>query len=292
MSQSLSNVEQILFDEQVKAAYQSYGYMLRDKVRARTDVEGTQVSFRKVGSVTAEQYAFQTQVNWQDPGFSKQNVTLQAYRAASLIDDMEQFLVNFDVREEEAMLVGMALGRRSDQLIIDALAASGTANTIANASAGMTYDKVREIVYFFDENAVPHEDRCIAISAKAQQQLMASVQFTNSRYTDLDAVKDGSLHKKFAMGMNWVVIPAMTEGGLPKTGDVRSCFAWNKMAMGMGVGKNFSTVIERVPTVDSWQVLGKMFANAVAVDNVGIVQCDIDESVVETSAMTITTLTP
>ncbi len=290
MSASLSNVEQTIFDEMVKKAYQSKGFLLRDKIRTRNNVEGNIVSFRKVGSITAEQYAFQSAVNWQDPSFSKVNVTLNPFRAPTLIDDMQQFLYNFDVRKEEAELVAMALGRRSDQLIIDALDASGTSNTIADGGDGFTYEKVREIVKFFNEKAVPPEERYVAISATAQDQLMASLQFTNSQFTNLNSIESGGFGGKFAMGMNWVVIPDMDEGGLPLSGDIRSCFAWHKMAMGMGVGRDFSTVIERVPHLDSWQVLGKMFANAVAVDAVGVVKCDIDESVTETSALTITTL--
>jgi hypothetical protein len=290
MSTSLSNVDQTIFDEMVKKAYQSKGFLLRDKVRTRTNVEGTVVSFRKVGSITAEQYAFQSAVVWQDPSFSKVNVTLNPYRAPTLIDDLQQFLFNFDVRKEEAELVAMALGRRSDQLIIDALEASGTTNTIANGGTGFTYDKVREIIKFFNDLAIPPEDRYVAISATGQEQLMASLQFTNSQFTNLNLVENGTLNGKFAMGMNWTVVPTMTEGGLPLSGNIRSCYAWHKLAMGMATGREFSTIIERVPHLDSWQVLGKMFANAVAVDAVGIVECDIDESVNETSALTVTTL--
>jgi hypothetical protein len=291
MSTSLSNVYQIIFDEMVKKAYQSRGFLLRDKVRVRQNVEGTQVSFRKVGFVTAQQYAFQTQVNWQDPDFSPVNLTLYPFRAATLIDDLQQFLFNFDARAEEASLIGEALGRRSDQLIIDALDASGTANVIAAGSRGLTWDKVREIVYYFDSLAIPPEERTVAISAKAQQQLMASLQFTNSLYTNLDTIRDGNFNGKFAMGMNWVVIPNMDEGGLPITGNIRTCFAFHKQAVGMGIGREFSTIIERVPNLDSWQALGKMFANAIAIDNRGVIEVNVDESVVETSALTVTTLT-
>lgn len=279
MSLSLSNVEQTLFDAEVKKAYQSKGFILRDYVRMRNNVDDSIVSFRKVGSVTAEQYGFQQAVIYQDPNYNKVNVTLNPFRAATLIDDVERFLVNFDERQEDAQLLAMALGRRSDQLIIDALAASGTTNTIANGGTGMTFAKVRQIVEYFDNLAVPPENRCIAISAAAQSDLLAEDQFTSSFYIDLNAIKNGGLNGNFAMGMMWKVIPTMTEGGLPKTGNVRSCFAFHKLAMGMGVGRNFSTQIERVPHLDSWQVLGKIFANAVAVDAVGIVKVDIDESV-------------
>lgn len=279
MSLSLSAVEQTLFDAEVKKAYQSRGFMLRDYIRLRNDVNDSIVSFRKVGSVTAEQYGFQQAVIYQDPNYNKVNVTLTPYRAATLIDDVERFLVNFDERQEDAQLLAMALGRRSDQLIIDALAASGTSNTIANGGTGMTFAKVRQVVEYFDNLAVPPENRCIAISAAAQSDLLAEDQFTSSFYINLDAIKNGGLNNNFAMGMMWKVIPTMTEGGLPKTGNIRTCFAFHKLAMGMGVGRNFSTQIERVPHLDSWQVLGKIFANAVAVDNVGIVSIAIDESV-------------
>ena len=289
MSVSLSNVDQTIFDEMVKKAYQSQGFLLRNAVRMRTNVQGTTVSFRKVGTVTAEQYAFQTAVQYQDPGFNKVDVTLHAYRAPTLIDDLQQFLFNFDERKEDAELVAMALGRRSDQLIIDALEASGTANVLANGGAGLTYLKIRQINRYFSSKAVPPKERFIAISAKAEEDIMASLQFTDNRFTQLNSVTDGGLNGAYVMGMNWIVIPDMAEGGLPLTGNIRSCFAWHKLAMGMGTGRDFSTIIERVPHLDSWQVLGKMFANAVAVDNVGVVQIDIDESVDVESALTVTT---
>lgn len=290
MSVSLSNVDQTIFDEMVKKAYQSQGFLLRNGVRMRSNVQGTVVSFRKVGTVTAEQYAFQTQVIYQDPGYNKVDVTLNPYRAPTLIDDLQQFLFNFDERKEDAELVAMALGRRSDQLIIDALDASSTANTIANGGTGLTYSKIRQINKFFSSKAVPPKERMIAISATGEEQLMAELQFTDNRFTQLNSITDGGLNGAYVMGMNWVVIPDMAEGGLPLSGNIRSCFAWHKLAMGMGTGRDFSTIIERVPHLDSWQVLGKMFAGAVAVDAVGIVECDIDESVNEVSALTVTTI--
>ncbi len=290
MSVSLSNVDQTIFDEMVKKAYQSKGFLLKNGVRMRSNVQGTVVSFRKVGTVTAEQYAFQTAVVYQDPGYNKVDVTLHPYRAPTLIDDLQQFLFNFDERKEDAELVAMALGRRSDQLIIDALDASGTANTIADGGTGLTYLKVRQINKFFSSKAVPPEERFIAISAKAEEDIMAALQFTDNRFTQLNTVTQGGLNGAYVMGMNWVVIPDMSEGGLPLSGDIRTCFAWHKLSMGMGTGRDFSTIIERVPHLDSWQVLGKMFANAVAVDNVGVVEIAIDESVDVASALTVTTV--
>lgn len=279
MSVSLSNVQQKIFDEQVKKAYKSKGFLLRNTVRMRENVDGDTVQFRKAGSIQASQYAFQTQVSYSDPNFQKVEVSLESWRAATLVDDIQRFLVNFDERQEDAEIVARALGRRSDQLIIDALNNSGTSNTIADGSAGLTYAKVREVVKFFEDNAVPPEDRFFAISAKAQDDIFNVNQFTSSDFNNLNAVPNGSLNGNFVMGMNWIVIPSMDEGGLPKSGNIRSCFAWHKMAMGMGIGQSFTSQIERVAHFDSFQILGKMYANATSIDSNGVVKCDIDESV-------------
>lgn len=279
MSLSLSNVQQKIFDAMVKQAFQSKGWLLKDCLRTRADVQGTQVQFRKMGELVAQQYAFQSQVTYQDPNFQPVEVTLNPWRVATLLDDVERFLVNFDERKEDAEAIAMAIGRRVDQLIIDALDNSGTTNTIANGGTGMTFAKVREIAKFFDDNAVPPEERYFAISAKAQEDLFDDDQFTSNFYTNLNSITSGSLHNVYTMGMKWKVIPTMTEGGLPKTGDIRSCFAWQKTSMGVAYGKYFNTQIERVPEYDSWQILGKIFSNAKAIDAVGIIKCDIDESV-------------
>lgn len=279
MANSLSTVDQTIFDEYVKKAYQSRGFLLRDTVRMRMNVQGTTVSFRKVGTVTAEEYAFTSAVVYQDPNFGKADANLRPWRAATLIDDLQQFLYNFDVRREDAELVAMALGRRSDQMIIDALNASGTTNTIAAGGTGLTFAKIRQVNAFFNRLAVPPAERHIAISAAGESQLMTEQQFTNSLYINGDAIKTGSLNGNFAMGMQFHVIPDMPEGGLPLSGNIRTAFAWHKMAGGMGVGRDFSTIIERVAHLDSWQILAKMYAGAVAIDPKGIISVQYDESV-------------
>ncbi len=278
MSLSLSNVQQKIFDAMVKQAYQSRGWLLKETVRVRENVEGTQVQFRKMDQLIAQQYAFQTQVNYQDPNFQPVEVTLQPWRVATLLDDVERFLVNFDERKEDAEAIAMAIGRRSDQLVIDALAASGTTNTIADGGTGLTFDKIREVVKFFDDNAVPPEERFIAISASGQEDLFEDDQFTSNFYTNLNSITTGSLNNVFTMGMKWKIIPTMVEGGLPVAGDIRTAFAWHKKAVGKAYGKYFNTQIERVPQYDSWQILGKIFANAVAIDAVGIIEIDYDET--------------
>lgn len=276
---TLSNVEQELFDEMVKVEYRSRGFILRDAIRTRTDVIGATVQFRKMGEIIAVATGYQNAVTIQDPGFTPHVATLTKYTAPTCVDTIQDLTVNFDTKSELAIAVAMAVGRRSDQIVIDALDASATANNIVAGGTNMSYAKLREITQYFEDNAVPIEDRYIAMSGNNLRALLADDHITSRFYTSNDAVENGTLAYRELMGMNIRIIPNMTEGGLPKTGNTRTCFAWQKMSMGMGIGQDLRTEVNYVPLMTSWLVNGLFFAGAVAVDNRGIVSIDCDESV-------------
>lgn len=279
MSISLTAVQQEEFDALVKAEYRSRGFLLRDTVRTRSDVIGNTCQFRKVGQVIANQQAYQNTIAIQDPGFTAHTATLLKYAAGTAVDEIQELTVNFDSKRELAMVVAMAVGRRSDQIVIDALDNSGTTNTIANGGTNMTYAKLREIVQFFEENAVPISERFLAMSGNNLRALLAADQIISRFYTSNDAVVDGNLNYKELMGTNIRIIPTMTEGGLPKSGDIRTCFAWHKMSTGMAIGQDLKTEINYLPRETSWFVNGLFFAGATAIDTRGIITIDCDESV-------------
>jgi hypothetical protein len=279
MTISLTNVQQIEFDALVKKAYQSQGFILYNAIRKRTDVIGATIDFRKMGTLTAVAQGYQDTVTGQDPGHTKATATLQKYVCPSYVDNIQQLTVNFDERKELAELVGMALGRRSDQIIIDALDASATTNTIPDGGTNLTFDKIRDVVSFFNRFSVRKGmTRHIAISAQGEQSLLNSEQFTNIFFAPNKTIPEGTLDGVRTMGMVWHVIPEMNEGGLPITGNIRTAFAWDEMSTGIAVGKNFATEINYIPEKTSWLVNGIFSAGAVAIDDVGIIKIDYDES--------------
>ena len=276
---TLSNVEQELFDEMVKVEYRSRGFILRDAIRVRGDVVGSTVQFRKMGEIIAVATGYQNAVTIQDPGFTPHVATLVKYTAPTAVDTIQELTVNFDAKRELAIAVAMAIGRRSDQIVIDSLDNSGTTNTIAAGGANMSYSKLREVIQYFEDNAVPIEDRFVAMSGNNLRALLADDHITSRFYTSNDAVETGTLNYRELLSMNVRIIPSMTEGGLPKTGNTRTCFAWHRMAAGMGIGQDLRTEINYVPMMTSWLVNGLFFAGAVAIDNRGIISIDCDESV-------------
>lgn len=276
MSTSLTAVQQIEFDALVKAEYQSLGFLLRDTVRVRRDVIGATVSFRKVNQIQAVPTGYLQSVVIQDPTYSQTSAIMQKYTAPTAVDTVQELTVNFDAKMENAMLVANALGRRSDQIIINSLAVS-PGDTIVDGGTNMTYAKYTQIIEFFDNNAVPLPERFVAMSASNFRSLLAADQFTSTFYTQ-NRVLDKGFVREY-LGINLIIIPEMVEGGLPLVGDIRHTFAWHKQSTGMGIGHDFRTEINYLPRETSWLVNGIFSAGAVTIDNLGIIQINCDESV-------------
>lgn len=276
MSTSLSVVQQIEFDALVKAEYHSRGFLLRDTIRMRRDVIGNQVSFRKVGQIIATQTGYLQSVTIQDPGYQKEDATLLKYTAPTAVDSVQELTVNFDAKMENAMLVADAMGRRSDQITIDAINAD-LGDTIVNGGTNFTYNKYTRMMEFFENHAVPLAERFVAMSASNFRSLLAADQFTSTFYTQ-NRVLDRAMVKEY-LGFNLIIIPEMTEGGLPKTGNIRTALAWHKQAAGMGIGHDFRTEINYLPRETSWLINGIFSAGAVVIDNRGTLGIACDESV-------------
>src|SRR6185312_2943055 len=275
---TLSNVEQTEFDNMVKIEYHSRGFILRDTVRIRTDVIGLYTQFRKVGQVIAQPTAFQNTIAIQDPGFTAYTATFVKYAAGTGVDEIQDLTVNFDTKRELAAVVAMAIGRRSDQIIIDAFVGNAS-TTIGGAGSNYTYSNLRNLIQLFEQNAVPVAERFNAMSGNNLRALTNDDRVISRFYTSNDTVVDGSLNYKELMGMNIRIIPTMTEGGLPIAANIRSTFAWHKMSTGFAIGQDMRTEVNYLPRETTWFVNGLFFAGAVVVDNLGLFEVNCDESV-------------
>jgi len=275
----LSAVEQQIFDQLVHTIYEngSEGKKLRQTVRNRTNFVGSSIQWRKVDSVQMTESAFQTTVPLTSAVFTPVISNLVKYILAIPVDDIERFVVNFDERQESAMLCASALARREDQLVINSMINSGTGNTIAEGGANLTFAKMREINSFFSRKGVPSAMRHLIISAAGEDSLIAQSQLTSSDYINVKPITSGTVDGSNVMGMTVHVIPDMIEGGLPLAGDIRSCFAYHGMSTGYGA-RDFGTRVDEIPREDIWQVKIKTFADCKTIDATGIIKIDIDET--------------
>ena len=275
MSISLTAVQQTDFDELVKAEYRSTGFLLRDAVRTKSDIIGSSVEFRKVDQVISVPTAYLAAVSIQDPDYTKVSCLIQKYTTPTAVDTVQELTVNFDAKMENAMLVGQGMGRRSDQIIIDAITAD-PGDTIVNGGANMNYVKFTQIYEYFEDHAVPKGERWLALSASNVRSLMADQQFVSTFYTE-NRILDRGYFLEY-LGINVVTIPQMTEGGLAKTGNIRTALAWHKMSTGMAIGHDFRTEINYMPDRTSYLVNGIFSAGAKVIDNRGVIAIECDET--------------
>ena len=280
MAVSISNAFVTLFDTEVKQAYQADA-VLRNTVRLRTGVTASTHKFPKIGSGVAQVRVPQTDVTPLNVTYSQATVTLTDYIAAEYSDIFNQAKVNFDERQELVQVVAKAIGRRSDQMIIDALAASSTSLTVATSIGGagtnLNMAKLREAARLMNTANVPAEDRYMLIHASQLSSLLSETAVTSSDFNSVKALVQGDITS--FMGFNFITIGDRTEGGLTGggSGSTRKVYAYHKMAVGMAESMAIRSEINYIPEKTSWLVSSMFSAGAVAIDAGGCVDITCTE---------------
>ena len=280
MSISLSNAFVTLFDAEVKQAYQGKA-MLVPAVRQRRGVEGSTVKFPKVGRGVATVRVPQTDVTPLNVGFSSVTLTLADFNAAEYSDIFSQAKVNFDERQELVQVVAGAMGRRQDQMILDALNGSSTSLTVSNdigaSDSNMNIAKLREAKRLLDKGNVPPDGRHIIIHANGLSNLLSETSVTSSDFNSVKALVQGEINTY--LGFTFHVLGDRSEGGLPIDGSLdRTCFAFHKDAVGYGEGIAMRTEINYIAEKTSWLVNEVFSAGAIAIDDEGIVKITCRET--------------
>jgi hypothetical protein len=271
------------FDADVKVAYQGIK-SLRDSVRVKTGVVGSTHRFPTAGAGVATQHNRGNDVVAMNAGRDKVVVTLEDWDAFDYEDIMDINKLNFDDKKIIAETTVKAIGRREDQLIIDALADEITNLTnlsptqlVGNGTAAMTVAYLASASAILDANNVPSEDRTMIISSKQKSQLLNTTGVTSSDYNSVKTLVQGDIDTFY--GFKFIMIGGRTEGGLPRAKEVEQyAFAYHKQAVGLAIGKDMTTMVDWIPEKLSWQIGCVYSAGAVAIDLAGIVVINTDDA--------------
>lgn len=275
MAISISNAFVTLFDAEVKQAYQADA-VLRNTVRLRTGVTAATHKFPKIGAGVAQVRVPQTDVTPLNVTYSQATVTLGDWIAAEYSDIFNQAKVNFDERQELVQVVGKAIGRRADQIVIDAIAASSTSLTVSNDIGGtdsnLNVAKLRKAKELLDKNNVPMGERYLLSHASNLMALLSETAVTSSDFNTVKALVQGELDT--FLGFKFITIGDRSEGGLTGggSGQDRKVWAWHKTSVGMAEGMGIRSEINYIPEKTSWLVSSMLSAGAVAIDAGGIVE--------------------
>jgi len=278
MAQGITSAFVQLFDAEVKQAYQA-GRSLAGVTRERNNVEGNQVKFPKIGKGTATVRVPQTDVTPLNVTYSQVTATMSDYIAAEYSDIFHQQKVNFDERRELVQVVGNAIGRRMDQLVIDAINAASSPSTVSTDVGGddtnLNLAKLLAAKKAMDAKNVPAEGRCAVIHANGLSALLDETELTSSDFATVKALSTGEIDT--FLGFKFITIGDRDEGGLPLSGSVRTNLFFHRDAAGLGVGMGQRSEINYVAEKTSFLVASMFSAGAVAIDDEGIVKVSATE---------------
>ena len=274
MSTSISTSFVTIFDAEVKQAYQN-DRALAGTVRERSGVQGNTYKFNKLGSGVANLHIPQSDVTPMNLTHTQATATMSDYNAAEYSDIFTNGKVLFDERAELVKAVSMAVGRRMDQLVIDALDGAGTSLTVANSIGGSTtnlnVDKVLETKKLMDQKGVPAEDRYFLCHANNMAAFLDDSDVKTIDVNTTKALAQGTVDT--FLGFKFIMVGDRTEGGLAVDGSSdRTCLAWHKNACGLAINMDKKTEINYIAEKSSFLVNSMFSAGSVGIDTAGIVE--------------------
>lgn len=280
MSKNLTQNAVAEFDAEVKHAYQGMG-LLRGTVRFRGGIIGSTHRFPKMGKGTATRRVPQTRVVPMNIAHTKATATIEDWNAPEFTDIFDQQKVNYDERAELAEVIAGAIGRREDQLILDALDAASTTLTVSTdiggTGTGMNTAKFRRARQLLSTQGVPKSGgRNFVLHSLGMEQLLGDSDADTVDKNTIKALVDGEISKW--LGFNIIEMEDRDEGGLPLAATIRTNYAYHFTAVGMAQGIEFRTEVNYIPDMTSWLANGIFAAGSVGIDALGIVEVSTTEA--------------
>ena len=277
MSKTLSSVAVTEFDSMVKHAYQGTG-LLKPAVTIRNNVVGDTYKFRRMGKGLANQKSTSDLVTPMNVAHEFKTATLTNWNAPEYTDIFDQADVNFDEKQELASTIADAIGRRCDQLVIDALDGSTPdAADIVHGGVSLTMAKIIAAQVALRGQNVQNSNLYAAVNAAGLGGLLNDEKATSSDYQTVKALVSGDVNS--LAGFQFIILGDRTEGGLSVTGNTVDSWFFQRDAVGLAIGIDMKTSVDWVPERTSYLCNGMLKAGSVVRDNGGLVKVEYKDNV-------------
>ena len=263
---------------------QQKGSRLRGSVNEQS-VKGEKFHFERIGTVAAVAKTTQhTTTPVLDVPHSRRTATMLDYQWADLIDDEDKVRMLVSPDSHYAKSGASSMARAIDDLIIAAALGNAvdgdgsnvalpSGQKIAHGSAGLSLAKLMKTKEILDGNDVdPDDERFIVLGSKQVSDLLNTTEIKSSDYNSVKALVQGDIDT--FMGFKF-----LRSERLALATTTRSCFAFTKGAMGLGIGSDVKTKIDVRPDKSyAHQVYLSFVAGATRVQDECVVQVDCTES--------------
>jgi hypothetical protein len=273
MSASITNTFITQFESEVHIAYQRAGSKIAGLVRKKA-VKGLDVKFFKAGKGTAGTKTRHGLVPTMNVDHNSVTATMADFYAADYVDDLDELKFDIDERRVIAGAGAMALGRKTDELLVTAMSAATTNALIAAAATGLTQTKINTTFERFGNQDVPDDgQRYFFVGPEGWTDLLAISAFSDADFIGSnDLPYKGGMVAKQWMGFTFIGFSGLAAGAGGAT-EARA-LAWHRSAEGLGVGKEVSTSIDWVAERSSNLISSKMSMGCVNIDETGIQAID------------------
>lgn len=274
MSINIPTVAEKEFISDLHHEYRSMGFLTKGLVRTKTNVVGRTAQFPVINQGLAQTKAIQDKVIPMNVEYQAKVITLENWHAAEYTDIFFESDVSWDDRSELVTICTQAIGRRMDQLVIDALAAGAT-QTVGTYATGFTWALFTQAFETLRDNGAAGTEMYGLMSASAERQFLGETEVTSSDFVNYQPIAGTGFHMREIMGVKFVVIPSMSEGGLPLATANRDIYIFNKNAVGFASGMDLRVNTGYVDETMSWLVTAASKAGATVIDPRGVVELRI-----------------
>lgn len=259
------------FEAEVHIQYQQMGSKLRNTVRVKDAVIGATTTFQKVGKGVAATKARHGKVPVMNVDHQPVECVLYDYYAGDWVDRLDELKTNINEQQVVARAGAYALGRKTDELIINQLA------TVTATVGGTTDGLTKKILAAFETLGgadVPDDGQRFAIVGwKQWSDLLNVEEFANADYVGGDDLPWKGTQAKRWLGTLW-----LPHSGLPVSGGIRRCFWYHKTAVGHAVGSDVKTDITWHGDRAAHFVNNMMSQGACLIDGSGVVAFSCNEN--------------
>lgn len=145
------------------------------------------------------------------------------------------------------------------------------------SNSGLQLAKLTQAAYILDQNEIERMDRFLVYTAKELNNLLTNVdQVDNVLYNDVRALVDGELRRFMGFTFKMTQLVPFSSGSTT----IRTCFAWQKAGLMVGIGANIMSTIDRLPQQsNAVQVYTCLLRDATRTQDEAVVQINTDNSV-------------
>jgi hypothetical protein len=248
-------------------------------------VKAEKHNFERLGATDAvEKTTRHTVTPVLDTPHSRRVLTLKDYHWADLVDEEDKIRMLISPESEYARAGAMAMGREYDDLIIAAASADATdgdgnavalpaSHTIVHGSAAMTIDKMLEAKEILDsEENDPDDPRVLVLGSRQLRDLLNTTEVTSQDFAAVKALVRGEVDSFLGFSI-------VRSERLALATTTRTCLAFTRSSIGLGIGRDVVTRIDPRPDVSyATQVYLAFTANATRIHEEGVVEIECTEA--------------